>query len=48
MCAFFVVNRLIILVALNFILQLLFLPFGQSRIQTVVGSYLMVPGTVAL
>jgi hypothetical protein len=36
------------LVAVNFILQLLFLPFGQHRAWTFIGSYLMVPGTVAL
>jgi len=36
------------LVAFNFILQLLFLPFGQYQVHTFVGSYLMVPGTVAL
>ena len=35
-------------VAVNFILQLLFLPFGENRVRTFVGSYLMVPGTVAL
>ena len=37
-----------ILVAVNFILQLLFLPFGQHRLRTLIGSYLMIPGTVAL